>query len=181
MDDEDPVAVEEAPPATSNTKPPTARSLPEAFSDDQASVEVPYQLNVRDDPIQDTPTVSTFDDHFTLQIPSSVIRYRDKKSAARVIETSEAQFVLEETVSEDNVHHISIRRIHNTSTGVQVLRVVYATVTAFWTGFLFVFCLQILLFLFLDLALQTGATTKQSANWGQAVGAILAFPGFVYS
>jgi len=89
---------------------------------------------------------------------------------------------MEETVNEDTGHHqISIRRIPDTTAGVQFLRILYATVTAFWTGFLFVFCLQILLFLFLDLAIQTGQTSKQGANWGQAIGAVLAFPGFVYS
>jgi lipase ATG15 len=63
---------------------------------------------------------------------------------------------------------------------VRFLRLSYAIVTAFWTGFFFVFCLQVLLFLFLDLAIQAGATSKQEASWGKALGAILAFPGFVY-
>jgi hypothetical protein len=117
------------------------------------------------------PEISKFHDHFTLLIPSSTIRYRDGRAAARVLEANDAQFVLEETYDKKHDRHsVSIRRIHDTSEGVRVLRTSYLIVTAFWTGFLFVFCLQILLFLFLDLAIQAGATTKQAPNWGKAIG-----------
>jgi lipase ATG15 len=63
---------------------------------------------------------------------------------------------------------------------VRFLRATYATVTAFWTGFLFVFCLQVLLFLVLDLAIEVGATSKQEANWGAAMGVIFSIIPFVY-
>jgi hypothetical protein len=117
------------------------------------------------------PEISKFVDHFTLLIPSSTIRYRDGRAAARVLEANDAQFVLEETYHKKKDHHtVSIRRIHDTSEGVRFLRTSYLIVTAFWTGFLFVFCLQILLFLFLDLAIQAGATSKQPPNWGKAIG-----------
>lgn len=117
------------------------------------------------------PEISRFNDHFTLLIPSSTIRYREGRAAARVLEANDAQFVLEETYNKKkDKHSVSIRRIHDTSEGVRFLRLSYAIVTAFWTGFLFVFCLQILLFLFLDLAIQAGATTKQPPNWGKAIG-----------
>ena len=130
----------------------------------------------------DAPALAAFKDHFTLQIPSSTIRYREKHSAARVIEGSDSQFVLEETYDPDTKKHsIEIRKIHNTSEGVRFLRLSYALVTAFFTGFLFVFCLQVLLYLVLDLALESGATTHQEeANWGKALGAILGFPALVY-
>jgi len=45
----------------------------------EPSVEVSFQLELP----EGTPQVSTFDDHFTLQVPSSVIRYRSAKAAAR--------------------------------------------------------------------------------------------------
>lgn len=118
-----------------------------------------------------TPVVSSFKDHFTLPIPSSVIRYRNLHSAARILETSDAQFVLEDLYDEDTkTRQVSIRRIHDTSEGVRVLRLLYAIVAAFWTGFLFILCLQILLFLFLDVAIQSGATSVKKANWGRAIG-----------
>ena len=120
------------------------------------------------------PEISKFHDHFTLLIPSSTIRYRDGRAAARVLEADDAQFVLEETYDKKkDQYSVSIRRIHDTSEGVRVLRTSYLIVTAFWTGFLFVFCLQILLFLFLDLAIQSGATSKQPPNWGKAIGTYL--------
>jgi len=183
--------LQEAPsPAAAAAAAAASKGIPHAPSNEEPNVEVSFQLehHFRN---RDVPQISTFEDHFTLQIPSSIIRYRDRSAAARVIETTDAQYVLEETVEATGVvpgggeeevkHKISIRRIPETSQGVQFLRLLYATVTAFWTGFLFVFCLQILLFLFLDLAIQSGQTTKQAANWGKAIGAILAFPGFVYS
>ena len=117
------------------------------------------------------PEIAKFHDHFTLLIPSSTIRYREGRAAARVLEADDAQFVLEETYDQKkDQHSVSIRRIHDTSEGVRVLRTSYLIVTAFWTGFLFIFCLQILLFLFLDLAIQAGATSKQQPNWGKAIG-----------
>jgi hypothetical protein len=130
------------------------------------SVEINYTERVHPE-----AEVVAFHDHFTLQIPSSVIRYRDGHSAARVLESNDAQFVLEETYDEaEDKRSVSIRRIHDTSEGVRALRLMYAIVTAFWTGFLFIFCLQLLLFLFLDLAIQSGATSKQGPNYGKAIG-----------
>jgi hypothetical protein len=130
----------------------------------ESTVEVSFQEDRQ-------PEISRFHDHFTLLIPSSTVRYRDGRAAARILEANDAQFVLEETYDKKkDKHSVSIRRIHDTSEGVRFLRVSYAIVTAFWTGFLFVFCLQILLFLFLDLAIQSGATTKQAPNWGKAIG-----------
>jgi len=130
----------------------------------------------------DTPTVSTFRDHFTLPVPSSVVRYRHSQGAARVIEGSDFQFVLEEHVDpKDKRHEVTIRRIADGGSGLTFLRCLYTVVTAFWTGFLFVFSMQVLLFLFLDLAIQLGITDKQSdAKWFSALGAIFAIVPLVY-
>jgi steroid 5-alpha reductase family enzyme len=56
----------------------------------------------------------------------------------------------------------------------------YVIVAFFWTGFLFVFCLQVLLFLVLDLLVEAGATTQQNANWSAAIGVIFLIIPFVY-
>jgi hypothetical protein len=54
-------------------------------------------------------------------------------------------------------------------------------VAAFWTGFLFVFSLQILLFVVLDLAIQVGATSHTyTQNWFNALGVIFSLVPFVY-
>jgi hypothetical protein len=131
------------------------------------SIEVSYQVDR-------VPEITRFHDHFTLLIPSSTVRYREGHSAARIIESPDCQFVLEETYNaKKEKHSVSIRRIQDASEGVRFLRLSYAIVTAFWTGFFFIFCLQILLFLFLDLAIQAGATSKQGAHWGKAMGTCL--------
>lgn len=124
---------------------------------------------------EEVPSVATFKDHFTLSIPSSLVRYRGQKGAARVIENSDAfQFVLEET-SNGNKSEVTIRRIQDTSGGVTFLRTLYSIVAAFFAGFVFVVCLMILLFLFLDLAITLGITDRESnAKWFAALGAIFA-------
>lgn len=127
------------------------------------------------------PIVVGFKDHFTLSHPSNIVRYRESHGAARVIEGQDTQLVLEETYdAKEDKHEVSIRNIPDSSEGVKVLRLSYAIVTAFWTGFLFVFCLQILLFLVLDLAIEVGATSRQGANWGAALGVIFSIVPFVY-
>jgi lipase ATG15 len=47
-------------------------------------------------------------------------------------------------------------------------------------GFLLVFCLQVLLFLVLDLAIEVGATSKSKINVGATIGVILSFPIFIF-
>lgn len=137
---------------------------PSPALDTSQSVEVHYKADR-------IPEIAHFHDHFTLLIPTSTVRYREGHSAARIIESADCQFILEETYDADkDKHAVSIRRIPDATEGVRFLRLSYAIVTAFWTGFFFVFCLQILLFLFLDLAIQAGATSKQGANWGKAIG-----------
>jgi hypothetical protein len=134
--------------------------------------------------IQDSeegPRITALKDHFTLPIRTSTVRYRDKQGAARIIAAADSQFILEETLNEETKkHEIEIRRIHDTSEGVRFLRVMYTLVAAFWTGLLFVFCMQILLFTVLDLAIEAGVTNKGNAHVGNAVGVVLAFPMLVY-
>lgn len=150
----------------------------------RADIEANESVEMIDSPLRisaPTAVVAGFVDHFSLAAPTSRIRYREVRSGARVVETDDSQLVLEETYDpKTDEHEVTIRRIHNTSEGVRVLRAMYAIVTAFWTGFLFIFCLQVLLFVFLDLTIQVGATTKQSANGLAAFGVILSIPAFVY-
>lgn len=47
-------------------------------------------------------------------------------------------------------------------------------------GFLLVFCVQVLLFLVLDLAIECGATSKSEVNVGAAAGVILSIPIFIF-
>ncbi|KAL7567975.1 hypothetical protein ACA910_019683 [Epithemia clementina (nom. ined.)] len=121
------------------------------------------------------PTVAQFKDHFTLSVPSSVVRYRNSRGAARVIEGHDQQWVLEEAFNKESEEtEITIRRIQDSTEGLRLLRLAYTIAAAFWAGFLFVFGMQLLLFLFLDLAIQLGVTgQQQEAKAYLAIGAIL--------
>lgn len=153
-------------------------SIPEVPTN--PSVEVSLS-NPKDTDAEMYPNICAFKDHFTLPIESSTIHYRGARGAARVIQSGEAQYVLEETIEETGRHDVSIRRIHDSSEGAKFLRIAYTIVTAFWTGFLFVFCLQVLLFLFLDLAIEVGSTEIQDEiNWFALLGVIFSVFPFVY-
>ncbi|GKZ00654.1 hypothetical protein MPSEU_001017600 [Mayamaea pseudoterrestris] len=159
------------------TSPPESLTTPERG--DVETAIVPSLTESASD--HEMPLIANFKDHFSLPMPSSRIRFRSTRSAARVIEQEDGQFVLEENYdSDEDEHEVSIKRIEDKSAGVSFLRAIYAVVTAFWTGFLLIFSLQILLFLTLDLAIQLGITSKQDPNYGAALGVLCSFPAFVY-
>lgn len=114
-------------------------------------------------------------DHYSLQYPSSTIRFRTSKAAHRVYEGNRTQFVLEETDDQ-----VVVKRVRDTTAGVYVLRAIYTGVAILWSGFLFIFCTQLLIFLVMDLASYLGATTGSGVAIGQAIGSILSFPLFVH-
>ena len=93
------------------------------------------------------PIVALPKDHFTLSHPTTTIRYRRSTNAARIIEDADKQYILEEADNKNGEHEITIRQLQDSSEGVRFLRATYALVTAFWTGFFFIFCVQVLLFL----------------------------------
>lgn len=128
----------------------------------------------------DVAVVTIPKDHFTLNHPTTIIRYRRSNNAARIIEDSDKQYILEEADGRDGQHHVSIRQLHDTSEGVRFLRATYALATAFWTGFLFVFCVQIMLFVFLDLAIQFGITTGDDVQWLAGLGVVFSLLPFIH-
>ena len=94
------------------------------------------------------PVVASIKDHFTLAAPSNLVRFRSRTNAARVYEADGVQIVLEETYDEETkTSIIHTRRLSDQTAGVQFLRLLYTIVTCLFTGFFFVFCLQMLLFL----------------------------------
>jgi hypothetical protein len=83
----------------------------EAPLDTSPSIEINYSVDR-------VPEITRFHDHFTMLIPSSTVRYRDGHSAARIIESPDCQFVLEETYnSRKEKHTVTIRRIQDASEG----------------------------------------------------------------
>jgi hypothetical protein len=122
-----------------------------------------------------------YTDHFTLPAPSSTVRFRSKYSAARVFENKTTQFVLEETYDPVTTKRkINVKRMKDTTKGLQFLRATYTIVCILWTGFFFVFALQVLLFLVLDLVIEAGSTTiNTKLNVGKTIGVFLAMIVFI--
>jgi hypothetical protein len=154
-----------------------------ADDDHSAGVEVTVEAaEASPPPPAVVPTVTLPKDHFTLAHPTTTIRYRQTtQNAARIIEDADQQYILEEADDKDGKHEITIRQLHDTSEGVRFLRATYTLATAFWTGFLFVFAVQILLFVFLDLAIQFGITSGDNIKWGAGLGVLFSVMPMVHS
>lgn len=120
--------------------------------------------------------IENYHDHFTLSAPSSTIRFRASNTTSRVYESKYSQFIIEQ----DKDGKVTTKRMVSGNSGLQFLRAVYTLVVLFWTGFLVVFCVQVLLFLIQDLTIQVGATSKQAADVGQALGTILSLPIYIH-
>jgi len=114
-------------------------------------------------------------DHYSLAYPSSTVRFRSSATSHRVYQGNRSQFVLEERNSQ-----ITVKRTRDTTGGTMFLRAVYTIVTVLWTGFLFVFCTQLLIFLVMDLAVYLGGTTGSDVAVGRAIGTLLSFPLYVF-
>lgn len=100
-----------------------------------------------------------FRDHFTLSTPSSLVRFRSANTAARVFENKTSQFILEEQIDEVSLQRrIHVKQLSDGTVGLQFLRILYTVMTVFWTGIFFVSCLQVLLIMVLELAIQVGTT-----------------------
>lgn len=106
---------------------------------------------------------------------SSTVRFRSSNTSSRVYEDSHSQFIIEESGSK-----ITAKQFPSGNTRLGFLRAVYTLVVLFWTGFLVVFCVQVLLFLIQDLTIQVGATSNQGATVGEALGTILSLPMYIH-
>jgi hypothetical protein len=134
-----------------------------------------------DAPLDEGPILQSIDDHFTLPTCSNLVRFRNRRNAARVYAADGVQMVLEETYDETTQSYtIAAKRLSDESFGTSFLRLLYTIVTSLFTGFFFVFCLQVLLFLVLDLAVESGATALDSSiHVGTTIGVVLAIVVFV--
>jgi len=123
-------------------------------------------------------------DHFSLEMPSSSVRFRH--AHIRVFEQANNQFIMEETSTKDEDGrvkgtNVAVKYVNNATTGLKMLRAGYSLVSVFVGGFIFIFCLMLLLFLFVDLASKVGAGEHKSSQTVIGfVGALLSVPVFVY-
>ena len=117
---------------------------------------------------QETPAHSTsasqtrYRDHYSLAYPSSTVRFRSSGKSYRVYEGNRSQFLLEENAGE-----ITVKRVSDRTTGTMFLRAIFTVVTVLWSGFLFVFCTQILIFLVMDLVVYLGERLAAMYQWGE--------------
>lgn len=117
---------------------------------------------------------TNFLDHFSLEAPSDAVRFRT--FAVRVFSNGTQQFQLVE--SSDKT--LKAKVTSDGSSGLSILRGWYTLVAILMMGFLLIFCLQVLLFLFVSLVMEGGFTSNQSLNWFHLIGTILSIPVFVY-
>ena len=167
-----------------------ASPSPPADDDGGAKDKSPSFISRASDAESGRPRVLTgaqlehFRDHFSLHTKSTMIRFRSRTNAARVIESGLSQTVLEEEYNKETQQsEVSIKHFKDGTASLQFLRAVYTAFTILLAGFLFVFCINVLLFLVLDAAIVSGAahsSEDSEVSIGLTIGVILAIIGFVH-
>lgn len=114
-----------------------------------------------------------FEDHFSLECPSDQIRFRT--NAVRVYSSGTQQFQVIE-----NKDSFKAKVTSDGSSGLTALRAWYGLVTVLMMGFLLIFCLQVLLFLFVSLVMEGGLSSNQRLNIFHLFGVLLSIPIFIY-
>ena len=115
------------------------------------------------------------EDHFTLPHPASYIKFQNKDLQIFSLETS--QIVIEKKGDE-----IIGRKTKEGSIGLLLLRGFYALMAFLLSGFIFIFCIQILLFLFIGLITESGSTGTNTETFqgGPFISTFLSLPVFIY-
>ena len=90
-------------------------------------------------------------DHFSLSNPSSAITFADTE--AIVFVDNFEQVSLEK---KDGTNYFTAKQASVSSPGLLLSRLAYTMIALLMSGFVFVFCIQIVLFLFLGLAIESG-------------------------
>lgn len=82
------------------------------------------------------PMVASLQDHFSLNTPSNLVRFRHRLNAARIYDDGRSQTVLEEDYDEKtDTSTIKVKIMRDATSGTTILRISYTVVTAFWTGY----------------------------------------------
>ena len=102
----------------------------------------------------------TYESDYSLRIPISNVRFRG--SNLHVIDTDHDQIIIKEQVSHDDKHNKKtlVKRLSPTTYAQRSLRIGYTLVTIIFVGFLFVFCCQVLLFLGINLPVNSDQAWK---------------------
>jgi len=129
-----------------------------------------------------------FESHFTLRVPTSTVHFRG--SLLRVIDTDQDQIILQQSAEENGDDDdygkkkrskVFVKRLSPGTYAQRFLRVGYTLITILFLGFLFVFCFQVILFLFIALPVDSGYTSGgQGAHPVDIMSTLLSFPIMVY-
>jgi len=120
---------------------------------------------------------TSFSDHFSLETPSDEIRFNTCTVRVYSIGTGQFQIVEEE---ESKKKTLQAKITSDGSSSLSFLRACYTLITVLMVGFLLIFAIQVLFFLFVSLISNVGLTSKQSLDWYQLAGTLLSIPVLVY-
>lgn len=130
-----------------------------------------------------------FSDHFSLEAPSDEVRFHS--CAVRVYSSATTQFQIvektaravdeeEDTQYKTNKPHLKTKITSDGSSSLTLLHACYALVAFLVMGFLLIFCIEVLFFLFVSLISQGGLTSNQYFRWDYLLGTIFSIPVFVH-
>ncbi|KAL7471321.1 hypothetical protein ACHAXS_011620 [Conticribra weissflogii] len=151
----------------------------------------PQDADGKDEPGSDRDVDATpFESHFSLRIPTSTVHFRG--NLLRVIDTEEDQIVIQEVPAPSassastassfrRKKHFLVKHLTPNTPSQYLLRLSYTLLTVLFLGFLFVFCFQVLLFLFIALPVDS-SYNSQTLDFDvlPLVSTLLSFPVMVY-
>jgi len=136
---------------------------------------VPPEIDENKPDISETETKLTFQDHYSLGLtPSSSVAFRGRR--IQVYDSHDEQFLLEQVDSST----IKLRRVSSGSFGQTILRIFYTIIAIFMEGFLFVFCFQVILFILMNLPVESGASELSDLDGSVLAGIFFAIPLLLY-
>ncbi len=117
------------------------------------------------------------EDHPTLAEPSSSLTFTNKQT--KVFTIGQEQIILEKSENEEKA---IAKQVDFGSPGLFLMRLAYTLVAFLMSGFCFIFCEQLILFLFLGLAIESGLTSSaEDFTFLVFIGVLFAIPAFLYS
>ena len=101
-------------------------------------------------------------DHFSLSNPSSTVKFKDVE--CHIFSDGTEQLILEK--DEDT---ITAKKVSEATPGLFFIRLFYSIVSSFMAGFLFIFSIQVILFLFLGVLQSSGNGNSSVFQFGKDV------------
>ena len=132
-------------------------------------------VNENDDQTSELPRVQQIQvrDSYTLPNPSSTVKFENNRDTFIFCDGTK-QIVIQKKDTEDDTYYA--KQYDEGTFSLLFVRLGYATIATFMAGFLFAFCIQVLLYLFLGVLTQSGLMQKQKFAIGGFFGTILATP-----